>query len=84
MYRVSLVINGDKPEEYEFNICLTGYFLFNQSENLTEEQKQTLISKNTLSILMPYLRSEVTLLTSQPEVDSVVLQPININSFLGN
>ena len=31
---------------------------------------------------MPYLRSEVSLLTAQPEVECVVLPPFNINKMM--
>lgn len=34
------------------------------------------------AILMPYLRSEVSLLTAQPETDCVVLPVFNINKML--
>ena len=43
---------------------------------------QTLINKNAGAILMPYLRSELTLLTAQPDTDSVVLPIFNINKML--
>ena len=82
VYRVSLLLKGDKPEEYNFEICLTGYFSFDCKDNLKEEQKQILVSKNTLSILMPYLRSQVSLLTAQPEMDCVVLPPFNIGGMV--
>lgn len=41
-----------------------------------------MITKNTVAILMPYLRSELTLLTAQPEMESVVFPPFNINKML--
>ena len=31
---------------------------------------------------MPYLRSELTLLTAQPEPDSVVLPPFNVTKMI--
>lgn len=43
---------------------------------------QNLINKNAVAIMMPYLRSELTLLTAQPDTDSVVLPPFNINAML--
>ena len=49
---------------------------------MKEEMKNTLISKNTVAILMPYLRSQVSLLTAQPEVECVVLPAFNINKML--
>jgi preprotein translocase subunit SecB len=32
--------------------------------------------------MFPYLRSQVTLMTTQPNITPVIIPPININSFL--
>lgn len=82
VYKVTLILKGDKEEEYDFLISLTGFFSFEAAENLEEKQKETLINKNAVAILMPYLRSEVSLLTAQPNVECVVLPPFNINRML--
>ena len=81
-YKVTLSIKGIKKDEYSFEISLTGMFSFVEGNNITDELKKHIITKNTLAILMPYLRSEVSLLTSQPGVDCVVLPPFNINNYL--
>ncbi len=83
-YKVTLVLTGSKEEEYDFKISLTGIFKFDADKELDEEIKQTIISKNTVAILMPYMRSQVSLLTAQPEVDCVILQPFNINKIFDN
>ena len=80
IYKSTLILKGKKPEEYIFEISLTGCFSIETTEELTDEIKNTLISKNTIAILMPYLRSEASILTAQPEVECVVLPPFNINS----
>ena len=84
LYRVSLTLKGTKPREYTMEICLTGYFSFSSDKDLSTELKWSLIHKNTLSILMPYLRSQVSLLTAQPNIDCVVLPPFNINGMMDN
>ena len=78
-YKVTLVLEGDKKDEYEVQISLTGFFEIQNSDELSDSIVQALIEKNAVAILMPYLRSEVTLLTAQPETDSVVLPTFNIN-----
>ena len=83
MYRVTLVLHGEKADEYTIDISLTGFFAFDSDDSLADEDKKELISKNTLAILMPYLRSEVSILTAQPGVDCVVLPPFNINNLMG-
>jgi len=82
VYRVTLVLKGNKPEEYLFEISLTGFFSIESDEKLSEELKDELITKNTVAILMPYLRSEVSLLTAQPGMECVVLPTFNINKML--
>jgi preprotein translocase subunit SecB len=82
IYRVTLVLKGNKPEEYLFEISLSGFFSIEESDELTESLREALVSKNAIAILMPYLRSQVSLLTAQPGVDCVVLPVFNINKML--
>ena len=83
LYRITLILNGNKPDEYTFEISLTGYFTIEDDPSITQELKNDLVSKNATAILMPYLRSEVSLLTAQPEMDCIVLPVFNINNMLG-
>jgi preprotein translocase subunit SecB len=78
-YKVTLILKAEKKDEYDFLISLSGFFTIEQDDELKDEQSKNLIYKNAVAILMPYLRSEVTLLTSQPEMDCVVLPLFNIN-----
>lgn len=82
IYRITLILNGNKPDEYSFEISLTGFFTIEGSQNISQELKNDLVSKNAIAILMPYLRSEVSLLTAQPGMDCVVLPAFNINKML--
>lgn len=84
VYRVTLILIGNKPGEYVFEISLTGFFSFQQNAEITEELRHALITKNAVAILMPYLRSEVSLLTAQPGMECVVLPAFNINRILEN
>lgn len=83
IYKVTLILHGKKPDEYIMEISLTGFFSFGTDASISDEDKKELISKNTLAILMPYLRSEVSILTAQPEVECIVLSPFNINNLMG-
>ena len=71
-------------DEYSIVISLSGFFAVETQEELDDKMVQTLINKNAVAILMPYLRSELTLLTAQPDTDSVVLPPFNINKMFSN
>ena len=81
-YKSTLILNGTKPGEYKFEIMLSGYFSFTTNENISDKTKYDLLNKNSIAILMPYLRSEVSVLTAQPETDVVVLPVFNINNML--
>ena len=81
-YKVTLVLNGTKQDEYNIVISLSGFFEVEGKAELEDKVIQDLINKNAVAILMPYLRSELTLLTAQPDTDSVVLPPFNINKML--
>lgn len=83
-YKVTLVLKGTKQDEYNIVISLSGFFEVESQENLDSKMIQDLINKNAVAILMPYLRSELTLLTAQPDTDSVVLPPFNINKMFEN
>lgn len=83
-YKVTLVLNGTKQGEYSIVISLSGFFAVEAQEKLDDKVVQSLINKNAVAILMPYLRSELTLLTAQPDTDSVVLPPFNINKMFKN
>lgn len=81
-YKVTLVLNGEKQEEYNILISLSGFFEIELQDGLKDEMAQELIKKNAVAIMMPYLRSELTLITAQPDTESVVLPPFNINKML--
>lgn len=82
-YKCSLMLKLlDENETTVLEVIVSGIFEFRAE--LKDEQKQIIILKNTMAILFPYLRSQVTLMTSQPDVEPVVLPVININSLLQN
>lgn len=64
---------------FEMSISLEGKFNIICEDALMKER---LKKNNTISILFPYIRSEVTLLTSQPEMTPVIIPPININKLI--
>lgn len=80
MYRVVLQLEGKKEKEFSSQITMSGYFAFRACNDYSEEDKKEMINRNAVAILMPYLRSELSILTAQPNTDSIVLPPFNINS----
>ena len=75
--KVSVRISGEKREEYSFEIQASGFFSYEGDAN------DSIIQQNAVAIVMPYIRSEVSILTAQPGVDPIVLPPFNIVEMLG-
>lgn len=70
--KVSVRISGEKRDEYTFEIQASGFFTYEgEADNI-------IIQQNAVAIVMPYIRSEVSILTAQPGVEPVVLPPFNI------
>lgn len=84
VHRTNLICIITKKDEYDINISLSGYFTFQSDSSLDEKKKKDIIENNTVSILMPYLRSEITLLTTQPDMEPVVLPVINVRNLMKN
>ena len=79
-YRTTLKFTLNKEDEYIVNVTAIGIFEF--IGNVDEETKKDLLQKNSVSIMMPYVRSEISLITAQPGVETVVLPPFNINNMI--
>ena len=76
------ISNSDKT--LNLFIKLIGTFYFDDTIAIDDKLKDSLIKKNAVAILFPYMRSQITLLTSQPDMTPVILPPININELLNN
>lgn len=80
---LSVLIN-DENNALKLSVELVGTFAFSNLENVNKNLYDNLINKNAIAILFPYLRSQVTLITSQPNMTPIILPPININTLLKN
>lgn len=80
-YCVTLRATATRKEEYTATVQISGYCDFDTA--LPEEaDTQTLLKENVLAILFPYIRSQMTLLTAQPEVEPIVWPVMNILEML--
>lgn len=68
--------------ESQYNICVQISGLFELTEESVMGKK--LLTNNAVAILFPYLRSQLTLLTSQPGFEPVILPVMNINALLND
>lgn len=72
-YGVALTTTIEK-KDIQIRIEAQAEFLY-ESEDYAREE--AIINTNTVAIMFPFIRSQATLLTSQPGMTPIVLPPIN-------
>ena len=77
-YQVSLSVHADRPGEFQSHVQISALCEIQDDDIRTE----TILKKNTVAILFPYVRSAFTLLTAQPGMEPVVLPALNINALI--
>ena len=63
-----------KKTDLSVSIVAKAHFIY-EAENYEKEEK--IMKSNTVAIMFPFIRSQVTLLTTQPGMAPIVLPPIN-------
>jgi preprotein translocase subunit SecB len=82
-YKVTVsILIKDKNNSITLSIDISGYFSFDTEGNMDENIKNNIILKNTIAILFPYIRSSITVITSQLGIKPVILPIININALI--
>lgn len=79
-YTVSLQVLAEKEEEYSVEIQITGYCSIADDCGM----RDAILKKNAVAILFPYVRAQLTLITSQPEIEPIVLPVFNISTIIDN
>ena len=72
-YNVILTTTIEK-DDMNIELVAEAQFLY-ESEDYSREE--SIINTNTVAIMFPFVRSQVTLLTSQPGMVPIILPPIN-------
>lgn len=72
---VRLILRAALTDKFELKLEAVGKFKCNSNS-----LKADIFEKNAISIMFPFIRSEVTLLTSQPNFPSIIMPPINVNA----
>ncbi|OHD10251.1 MAG: hypothetical protein A2086_00625 [Spirochaetes bacterium GWD1_27_9] len=71
-------IQNQKP--FFMKVSITGIFQI-ENYDTTNKDHKNLISKNTLTILFPYLRSTITHISLEAQINPIIIPPINIQSY---
>ncbi len=78
------IMTSVKNETDSVHINLETVGVFSVDNNgISESLSEQLIKVNTVAIMFPFIRSQISLLTTQPGLTPVMLPPININALMG-
>lgn len=78
LFRVRLGVVLNEDGKYRIEVEISGLFRLSEDSVLGKK----ILENNTVAILFPYLRSQLTLLSSQPDFEPIVLPVLNINALL--
>ncbi len=82
-YTVTLTLNIEKDNE-DLCVKVVAVATFSIDNNNDSELIGSVIETNTVAIMFPFIRSQVSLLTTQPGMMPIVLPPINTAKFKSN
>lgn len=73
---IGLYCKVETENIFQMELCLKGIF------KASSEEMANKLLPNAIAIMFPYLRAQVSILTSLPNIPTISLEPININAFL--
>lgn len=76
---VALTCQIKSESKFMLEVVLVGVF---ENTEQDEKMREEINKLNTLTIMFPYLRSEISLLTTQPDFPSINLPVVNINALI--
>ena len=75
------IVTNIKSHNDEISLSLTtiGKFTLIDLENVYDDSiKKEMLNLNTVAIIMPYIRSQVSIITTQPDLTPIMLQPVDV------
>lgn len=83
--KVTLIVKIlSEDQSLSLEITATAVFGFSFGEKISKKMKDDILEKNTVAIMFPYVRSQVSLVTSQPDMAPIVIPAINIDNLLSS
>ena len=82
--KVRIIVDTTVENETQtvvLNVQAVGIFKVDKVD-IDEATYEHLIKANTVAIIFPFIRSQVSLLTTQPGMTPVIIPPININALI--
>lgn len=79
-YDVTVKVTIDKPsKDLEAIVVAKARFSI---DDISPQQAERMLCQNTVAIMFPFIRSQISLMTTQPGLTPVVLPPINTTKFI--
>ncbi len=78
LFRVRLGVVLNEDGKYRIEVEISRVVRLSEDSVLGKK----ILENNTVAILFPYLRSQLTLLSSQPDFEPIILPALNINALL--
>ncbi len=70
---------ADNQKNIELEVDAQATFELVNADVLNEETQETLLNVNTIAIMMPYVRSQVALITTQPGLTGIQIPIVDAN-----
>lgn len=80
----TIVFPKAKINDYPFTMKVNLIGLFEVESETTEKDKIDFAEKNSIAILFPYVRALISVYTSNANIGSIILPPINVVKYLEN
>ena len=81
-YRITITTSvKNETGSISINLETVGIFTIDDT-GLNEDISEQLIKINTVAIMFPFIRSQISLLTTQPGLTPIMLPPINISALI--
>lgn len=82
--KIKIVIDTNiktKDENICVNLQTVGIFDIDK-DDMEIEMYEQIIKGNTVAIMFPYIRSQISLITTQPGIAPIMIPPINVNALI--
>ncbi|MCI8459445.1 MAG: hypothetical protein HFE46_07260 [Clostridia bacterium] len=82
--KIETTINSQN-ESLKLKLVTTAQFsLIDEANQYDAKAKEDILRYNTVAIIMPYIRSQVSIITTQPDMNPIMLQPIDVTRLMEN
>lgn len=72
-----------KNDSINLTLKAVGHFtLSEEAKDFDTKTKEEILRYSTVTIMMPYIRSQVSIITTQPDMTPIMLQPIDITRLM--